>query len=177
MTGDQAPNPTSTPNADHSTAAGNDSSSAVTASQEPPYEGDAKGWESSHSGPGRGQVLASGDGSEGRSLLPDDSKGLGAAAADRTWPSPFAYGAQVPEGFQTCNTYRDGVQTNHLVRWVGEGHMRGTPGRTVLCGLTRFDSKPGANDADLPGWSMGGGVFGPHIRQQACPACWEAAGA
>lgn len=147
----------------------------VTASQEPPNEGDAKGWESSHSGPGRGQVLASGDGSEGRSLLPDDSKGLGAVAADRTRPSPLVYGAEVPEGFQTCNTYRDGVQTNHLVRWVGEGHMRGTPGRTVLCGLTRFDSKPGANDADLPGWSMGGGVFGPNVRQEACHACWEAA--
>lgn len=84
------------------------------------------------------------------------------------------YGADVPPGFQTCNVYRPGVgesvQTNHLVRWVGTG----TPGPT-MCGLTRFDSAMGAQDADLPGWSMGGGVFGPKVRQVACPDCWEAA--
>lgn len=77
-----------------------------------------------------------------------------------------------PAGFLTCNVHNgrqdlaaDGatVQVNHLVAANGRG---GTPGDTV-CGLTRF----GPN-ADLPGWSMGGGVFGPAITQHKCPACW-----
>lgn len=53
----------------------------------PIEKGDAKGWVSSH---GVHDVLASGDGSEGRSLLPDDSKGNGAGDAARAVPThPF----------------------------------------------------------------------------------------
>jgi hypothetical protein len=78
-----------------------------------------------------------------------------------------------PAGYQTCNAHCDGVQTNHLVRLVNGR----TPGRTVLCGLTRFDSAPGAHDADLPGWSMGGGVYGPSVEQRPCPGCWKVADA
>lgn len=73
-----------------------------------------------------------------------------------------------PAGFQTCNVYRDRRQVSHLVRSVNGG----TPGPT-MCGLTRFDSAPGAKDADLPGWSMGGGVSGPGVEQVPCPACFE----
>src|SRR5690606_4506303 len=60
------------------------------------------------------------------------------------------------------------VQTSHLVRVVNGA----TPGRT-LCGLSRFDSRPGASDADLPGWSMGGGVFGPNVEQTQSSTCWN----
>lgn len=77
-----------------------------------------------------------------------------------------------PAGFQTCNVH-DGRQdlwaagatrqVNHLVV-VGDGNG------PTLCGLTRF-----GQDADLPGWSMGGGVSGPSIEQAPCEACWAAA--
>lgn len=73
-----------------------------------------------------------------------------------------------PVGFQTCNVHTGDVQTSHLVAVATNG---GTPGPTV-CGLTRFDSAPGAGDADLPGWSMGGGVYGDTIDQVACGGCW-----
>lgn len=57
------------------------------APNETPNEENAQGWESSHSGPGRGQVLASGDGSEGRSLFSaPDGKAGGALAAERDRP-------------------------------------------------------------------------------------------
>jgi len=77
-----------------------------------------------------------------------------------------------PPGYQTCNVMqRSNTQISHLVRVVG----RGTPGPTV-CGLTRFDDLDGSTvvrPADLPGWSMGGGVFGPKVTQRKCPGCWE----
>jgi hypothetical protein len=47
----------------------------------------------------------------------------------------------------------------HLVR----GTQSGTPGPT-LCGIDRL-AKGG------PGWSVGGGVTGPHIRHDPCPSC------
>lgn len=75
-----------------------------------------------------------------------------------------------PKGYQTCNVH-DGRQdlwakgarrqVNHLVAVPTSG--------PTLCGLTRF-----GKDADLPGWSMGGGVSGPSIVQAPCPACWQA---
>lgn len=76
-----------------------------------------------------------------------------------------------PLGFSNCQTgtgCAPGERMNHLVRVVNGG----TPGTTV-CGLTRFDSKSGAHDADIPGWAMGGGgVSGLGIRQVRCSACW-----
>ena len=78
---------------------------------------------------------------------------------------------RAPQGFQTCNVH-DGKQNlwapgarrqiNHLVAVPTAG--------PTLCGLTRFGP-----DADLPGWSMGGGVFGPAIEQVPCGDCWTAA--
>lgn len=64
------------------------------------------------------------------------------------------------------------VQTTHLVRRNEKG---GTPGPT-LCGLTRFDERDPETwalieKADLPGWSVGGGVFGPGVEQVECQAC------
>ena len=77
---------------------------------------------------------------------------------------------RAPKGYQTCNVH-DGRQdlwakgarrqVNHLVAVPTSG--------PTLCGLTRF----GPN-ADLPGWSMGGGVSGPSIVQAPCPSCWQA---
>lgn len=77
---------------------------------------------------------------------------------------------KAPEGFATCNAGGGWVQTNHLVRDTG----RGTPGPT-LCGLTRFDSEPGADDADIRGWSIGGGLEGPGVEQVKCYPCWNVA--
>lgn len=83
-----------------------------------------------------------------------------------------------PSGFATCNVH-NGAQTllapgatrqvNHLVR---RGEHGGTPGDT-LCGLTRFDRDD--RPADLPGWTIGGGVSGPTIEQVRCGACWSEA--
>lgn len=77
---------------------------------------------------------------------------------------------RAPSGYQTCNVH-DGRQdlwaagarrqVNHLVAVPTSG--------PTLCGLTRF-----GKDADLPGWSMGGGVCGPTVEQVPCRACWEA---
>lgn len=52
----------------------------------------------------------------------------------------------------------------HLIRGVAGG---GTPGPT-LCGIDRF-----ADNA--PGWSVGGGVYGPGMTHTACPGCVAAA--
>lgn len=79
-----------------------------------------------------------------------------------------------PGGFAICQTgvgARRSERINHLVRCNERG---GTPGPTV-CGLTRFDSKPGVSDADIPGWSMHGGLSGSGVTQTNCPACWTQA--
>lgn len=57
----------------------------------------------------------------------------------------------------------DGYQV-HLARHVRSG---GTPGPT-LCDIDRFAK-------DAPGWSVGGGLFGPGIVHKPCPGCAEAA--
>lgn len=84
---------------------------------------------------------------------------------------------KAPPGFATCNVHNgtqdlwaQGAtrQVNHLVR----REVHGTPGLT-LCGLTRFDAY--GRSADLPGWSIGGGVSGPNIEQTPCAACWAKA--
>ena len=87
--------------------------------------------------------------------------------ADNADPMPKA-----PEGFDACRTMGGSmslfsalppgsVQTSHLVPSDGWG------GSTV-CGLTRHGP-----DADIPGWSMNGGVSGRNVRQIKCFDCWE----
>lgn len=76
-----------------------------------------------------------------------------------------------PAGYQTCNVH-DGKQDLWAVgarRQINHLAPKPTSGPT-LCGLTRF-----GKDADLPGWSMGGGVYGPSIEQVPCHKCWEEA--
>lgn len=46
-----------------------------------------------------------------------------------------------------------------------------------MCRLTRFPTRdPHTHrvmlEADLPGWSMGGGVSGPGVEQIECPDCY-----
>lgn len=53
--------------------------------------------------------------------------------------------------------------------------------RPTLCRLTRFDTRdPHTGSvllpADLPGWSMGGGVSGPGVEQIECPDCYSRLG-
>ena len=56
------------------------------------------------------------------------------------------------------------VQTTHLVKL----NERGGHGGPTVCGLSRF-----GKDADIPGWSMGGGVSGTTVRQDSCVPCFE----
>lgn len=84
-----------------------------------------------------------------------------------------------PSGYAACRTYPPGdstVQTTHLVALDEKGSNGGRP---TVCGLTRFDrfeeGRPIPGTADLPGWSMGGGVVGPGITQIRCPDCWRRA--
>lgn len=62
------------------------------------------------------------------------------------------------------------AQITHLIRRNPRvpGQLGGTPGDT-LCGLTRFDRD--GKKADIPGWSVEGGVFGPDVQQIECEAC------
>ncbi len=60
----------------------------------------------------------------------------------------------------------DSVPTDHLIHLVRSTN-RGTPGPT-LCGIDRF--APNA-----PGWSVGGGVTGPHIVLAPCEGCADVA--
>lgn len=78
-----------------------------------------------------------------------------------------------PAGYAAC---RVGSlrQITHLVILDSEGSNGGRP---TMCRLTRFDTRdPGTGArlllADLPGWSMGGGVEGPGVEQVKCPDCW-----
>ena len=87
-----------------------------------------------------------------------------------------------PKGYAACRVH-DGKQdlwaegavrqVTHLVALDDRGNNGGRP---TVCGLTRFPDR--AEDytvtrpADLPGWSMGGGVYGPGVEQVKCEACW-----
>ena len=66
----------------------------------------------------------------------------------------------------TCRVYAKGTQVTHLVPAVN-----GRPHGDTVCGLTRFDNSETGRIADLPGWSIGGGVFGPNVKQVDCEAC------
>ena len=77
-----------------------------------------------------------------------------------------------PKGFAACRTGWN-PQITHLVILDSAGSNGGRP---TLCRLTRFPTR-GKNgetllEADLPGWSMGGGVSGPGVEQIECPACY-----
>jgi hypothetical protein len=89
-----------------------------------------------------------------------------------------------PKGYATCRVH-DGErkliplgavrQITHLVTLDEQGRNMGRP---TVCGLTRFDQRNEQHEvvhpADLPGWSMGGGVAGPGIEQVKCEPCWAA---
>lgn len=61
-------------------------------------------------------------------------------------------------------------QTTHLVR---RGEV------DTICGLTRFDEYDPEDGtkvtraADLPGWSVGGGLSGPGVKQIVCNDCFS----
>jgi hypothetical protein len=88
-----------------------------------------------------------------------------------------------PKGFAACRTSNGAQklipvgatrQTTHLVALGGNGS---NGGRATVCGLTRFplrgaDGRTVIKEADLPGWSMGGGVSGPGVVQYRCEGCW-----
>lgn len=81
-----------------------------------------------------------------------------------------------PEGFAACRTGY-GPQITHLVILDSTGSNGGRP---TLCRLTRFPAR-GTNgetllEADIAGWSMGGGVEGPGVRQVECHVCYDRLG-
>lgn len=83
---------------------------------------------------------------------------------------------KAPPGYACCRVggCTSNIQISHLVIEVDNGFHGPT-----LCGLTRFDSRDKnyviVRAADLPGWSMNGGVSGPDVAQEKCPTCWERA--
>lgn len=89
-------------------------------------------------------------------------------SAAATWSMPCP-----PEGFAACRVGYS-PQVTHLVILDSTGSNGGRP---TMCRLTRFPTrgKEGETllEADLPGWSMGGGVSGPGVEQVECPACYE----
>lgn len=77
-----------------------------------------------------------------------------------------------PAGFEACRV-GSGPQVTHLVLCDSKGNG----GRPTMCRLTRFDTKDRETGkvllrADLPGWSMGGGVSGPSVEHIECPECY-----
>lgn len=78
-----------------------------------------------------------------------------------------------PEGFEACRVGSN-PQVTHLVILDSTGSNGGRP---TLCRLTRFRTRGTDGelllDADLPGWSMGGGVEGPGVRQIECDDCYD----
>lgn len=81
-----------------------------------------------------------------------------------------------PKGFAACRVGHN-PQITHLVILDSAGSNGGRP---TLCRLTRFPTR-GTNgetllEADLPGWSMGGGVSGPNVEQVECPVCYARLG-
>lgn len=75
---------------------------------------------------------------------------------------------KAPPGHACCNVH-NGTQDLWAEGATAQiSHLVAVPtGGPTLCGLTRF-----GDDADLPGWSMNGGVSGPGVTQHRCAACW-----
>lgn len=83
-----------------------------------------------------------------------------------------------PAGYAACRVGYS-PQITHLVILDSAGSNGGRP---TMCRLTRFDVKDPHTrkvmvPADLPGWSMSGGVSGPGVEQVKCEACWSRAAA
>lgn len=81
-----------------------------------------------------------------------------------------------PEGYAACRTGYS-PQVTHLVILDSQGSNGGRP---TMCRLTRFPTlDPHTGKvllrADLPGWSLGGGVSGPRVQQVECPDCYTRA--
>lgn len=78
-----------------------------------------------------------------------------------------------PQGFAACRIGSP-RQVTHLVILDSTGSNGGRP---TLCRLTRFPTRGKDGevllDADLPGWSMGGGVEGPGVEQIECDDCYD----
>ena len=78
-----------------------------------------------------------------------------------------------PKGFAACRIGYS-PQITHLVILDSEGSNGGRP---TLCRLTRFPTRGSDGevllDADLPGWSMGGGYEGPDVQQIECDDCYD----
>lgn len=79
-----------------------------------------------------------------------------------------------PPGFEACRV-GSSPQVTHLVLLDSKGSNGGRP---TMCRLTRFPTRdPETRQellaADLPGWSMGGGVCGPGVEQVECPGCYS----
>lgn len=81
-----------------------------------------------------------------------------------------------PNGFAACRVGYN-PQVTHLVILDAAGSNGGRP---TLCRLTRFPTRGGDGEtlleADLPGWSMGGGVSGLDVEQVECPGCYSRLG-
>lgn len=78
-----------------------------------------------------------------------------------------------PDGFEACRVGYS-PQITHLVLADSKGSNGGRP---TLCRLTRFPTldphtRKELLPADLPGWSMGGGVSGPSVEQVECSECY-----
>ena len=108
-----------------------------------------------------------------------------AAARDRRGGVNGERMPEPPKGYATCRVH-DGKQdlwaagaTRQISHLVALDDRGSNGGRPTVCGLTRFDERDAdytvTRPADLPGWSMGGGVYGPNVAQVRCEACWHEA--
>lgn len=85
---------------------------------------------------------------------------------------------KAPVEFVACRSFKQDVQTTHLVALDEQGSNGGRP---TVCGLTRFDDRdpdgrPIPNTAGLPGWGMGySGISGPGVTQVPCERCYSLA--
>lgn len=87
--------------------------------------------------------------------------------SDDRLPSP-------PAGFKALRCH-DGTQDLWAVGATCQvTHLIVTQSEGTLCGLTLFARN--GRRADIPGWSVGGGVFGPLVEQIRCDECYSQAG-
>lgn len=97
----------------------------------------------------------------------------------------FEHMPKPPNGYATCRVH-DGEQKllalgarRQVTHLVALDEVGSNGGRPTVCGLTRFDKRNEQYEvvrpADLPGWSMGGGVYGPGVKQARCWACFDLA--
>lgn len=107
------------------------------------------------------------------SPVPTSNEGRGEGEVMPKPPKGFA-ACRVSNGEQKLITLGATIQVSHLVALNDKGSNGGRP---TVCGLTRFpdravDGHTVIREADLAGWSMGGGISGPGVTQMRCPDCW-----